>query len=212
MGHNFPGNITSGFSYSTQVPRKMFQNFTIAGKRNYELSSDGDRLTLPKGCEADSLFIHTSMVDCKGDSALDTILLHKQWCTMNVTINNARQDRRYVVTLDGNWAATKIGAPNAIEGEFQCRARAISDGLYQVRIPRQGDNSLTFTLEEYALDGSISSRILRFPIGVAIQTSGFDWGRLDLDDIDVIVDYASCTILADILPWYNGEYYGDLVL
>ena len=176
---------------------------------------DGRKLTLPEGYEADSLYMHSSIVDCTGESARDTVRLHKQWCTLTLVLENPEVFRMYDFEITGHWAGISAADCSALEGAFRVSPRRLDEGRFQCRIPRQGDNTdgnLRLKLYSENPDGSRGEEEYDYPLGMAIYRAGYDWFRKDLDDVTVKVDYARADMEVKIQPWDDGENFGNIVI
>lgn len=182
------------------------------GRVHMKPALDGRSITLPEGYEADSLYMHSDIVDCTGESARDTVRLHKQWCTLSLVLESPDALRHYDFEIQGSWSGISTADLSAIEGKFRTQPRRLTPERFEVRIPRQGDNSLILRLYSENQDGTRGDEEYAYEVGKAIYRAGYDWFRRDLDDVTVKIDVARCDMEVRILPWDPGQNFGDIVI
>ena len=199
--------------YSTKVERSISVLSSSIGGKHYRILPERRMMVLEKGNEADSLFVHHSVVDCTGETAYDTLKVHKEWCTVTIHLAGNDPRKRYSFDMSGEWNGFMMESiPVPCKGDFRCNTRKLSDGSFQARIPRQGDDSLLLGFYEDDSMGIHSREIASFPLGNLIVRAGFDWYRRDLHDIDITIDSSSLELGIEICPWYGGINMGDLEL
>lgn len=203
-------DLDNRWSYSIMVPRENLLNSSLAGVRESRISDDNTAIKIDEGKECDSLFMHLSDVDCKGEWARDTVLLRKQWCTLRIILQDGEKDANYRFTIHGNWDGAILSSLAPAFGPFSCTARTLQWNIFEARIPRQGDNSLNVDLDVEYLDGEIKNVLKGYPIGLDIDEIGFDWGKSDLDDIEITLSYGTAQFSLSALPYYGGQDYGDV--
>lgn len=193
------------------TPRGYVSHAAAIGRVHYRPDATGTVLTLPKGYEADSLYAHSARVDCREELARDTVELHKQWCTLTIKLKGTEVWKPYSFEVRGSWNSLSLYDLSAVEGEFAVAPRQLAIDRYEVRIPRQGDNSLMLVLYENNPDGTRGDKVVYdYPIGRLIYAAGYDWFTKDLDDATITVDYAVGVVEATINPWDNGQDFGDI--
>ena len=84
------------------------------GRVHMKPALDGRSITLPEGYEADSLYMHSDIVDCTGESARDTVRLHKQWCTLSLVLESPDALRHYDFEIQGTWSGISTADLSAI--------------------------------------------------------------------------------------------------
>lgn len=191
-----------------KVPKGYVSVAAANGRAHYRTSEDGRTLMLSSGVEADSLWAHASRVDCRDESAVDTVILHKQWCTLTIKLEGVEVWKPYKFQVTGGWCGMDTGDLSAVAGEFSAYPRRIATDRYEVRIPRQADNNLRLKLYE---DGE-DEPVYDYPMGQLMYGSGYDWYRRDLDDLMVTVDYARAEVTVNIAPWDRGQEFGEIVI
>lgn len=199
--------------YSTRVRKSMAVLSSTIGGKHYRTSSDKRSMVLEEGYEADSVYVHLNSVDCLGETAYDTLKVHKEWCTVNIFLKGNDHGKRYSFTMEGQWNGFSLGtALSPLKGKFNCETRKLSSDNFQARIPRQGDDSLILRMYEDDANGIHYREISSFPLGYLIMKAGFDWFRRDLHDIDITIDQSSLSIGIQVCPWYGGTNLGDMEL
>ncbi|MCD8312529.1 MAG: FimB/Mfa2 family fimbrial subunit [Bacteroidales bacterium] len=158
-----------------------------------ELSSDRSSLTIPYGeeCpEVSSFSLHTSLLD---ETLTVPVILHKNYCRLTITMETVNGTMPLQVAILGEICGyDRDGQP--AEGEFRYEP-AGSGGIFYAKIPRQTDTSLR-------LDIADSEETLReFAIGEYIIESGYDWEAEDLNDVEILIDFASSYVTVNVNGW-----------
>lgn len=118
-----------------------------------------------------------------------------------------------------------------VQGEFRY-APMQKNGVYQVRVPRQVDNSLELVVLEipdqvgYDCEeipgqagydgeraGDDGERVVvdRLPLGEYIARSGYDWTAEDLADVNVALDLEMQQVMITVSGW-DGVVVMDIVI
>ena len=109
-------------------------------------------------------------------------------------------------------------------GEFRY-APMQKNGVYQVRVPRQVDNSLELVMLEIpdqvgydgeempgqAGDDGERTVVDRLPLGEYIARSGYDWTAEDLADVNVALDLEMQQVMITVSGW-DGVVVMDIVI
>jgi len=95
------------------------------------------------------------------------------------------------------------------------------NGVYQVRVPRQVDNSLELVMLEIsdqvgydgerAGDDGERAVVDRLPLGEYIARSGYDWTAEDLADVNVALDLEMQQVMITVSGW-DGVVVMDIVI
>lgn len=194
--------------FITKVPKGKVCVSGVTGAERYETRSGGTVLSVITGNQADSVFAHIGFVNCRGERAVDTLELHKQWCGLTLVMTGMELLDSCSVTLHGNSNGFCITDLSPREGEFYCAPTVKAKGIYTAMIPRQGDDGLRISFTEV----ESGEQICEYEIGELMADAGFDWNRTDLDDILINIDRAEGKIEVKILQWYNGTDYGDITI
>jgi len=198
--------------YIAEVRKGNVSVSAAYGKIRSRVSSDNRILTLESGQEADSLFAHTRYVDCRGESAIDSVRLHKQWCNMTIRLQGTEFWTSYAFEVDSGWNGINLSDLSAVSGNFECIPRRTSADSYEIRLPRQGDNDMSLLVLDDHGDGTRGDVIYEYPIGQMINSSGYNWYNLDLDDLIITIDYARSEVTVEICPWSSGIDFGDITI
>jgi len=191
-------------SVSVKVPKGDVQIAALGGWSAITSSANSMSVNLPSGNEADSLFLHTRKMACLGETALDRVDVHKQWCTLTLVIEGVSPGFDYDYALSGNWSGLALSDFSPIAGDFLCKARQIDYGILQVRIPRQGDSSLTLGLSQTETRGDGSTSNCSIPIGEMVSQTGYDWSKTDLEDLTITIDYSLQSGTFTVVGWTDG--------
>lgn len=163
-------------------------------------TTEGARLTIPAGRQADSLYAFSRQVDATGDFAPVPVTLHKQFATVFLDIRKTAgnlPDYRFSVT--GNTCGTDLQALAPLPGAFHFEPTAREgDTLVFFRLPRQADDSLSLTIRYGDAAPSL------FPLGELIRDTGYSWKTEDLQDIYVSIDLTRGKVFVVTGDWENG--------
>ena len=123
--------------------------------------------------------------------------LNKQFARVYLEFQDADDGRvDYTLEVQGNVKGADKHTLQPVEGTFRCTPDESSDRGYEVRVPRQKDDSLM--LRQFNEDGEELSPI---PIGQIIMKAGFDWTRESLGDISILANIPEMSFLITILDW-----------
>ena len=88
------------------------------------------------------------------------------------------------------------------------------NGVYQVRVPRQEDNSLELVMlempDQVGHDGE-RAVVDRLPLGEYIARSGYDWAAEDLADVHIALDMEKQQVMITVSGW-DGVVVMDIVI
>ena len=205
------GNMfREGDRYVATVPKQILSVAVTYGMKHYTI--DGGTAVLSGGFEADSVYAHTSEVDCTGETASDTVRLHKQWCTLDLVLKGSESWKPFFFEIHGGWNAVSLRDMSPVKGPLTCVPRRLSAGRFRVRIPRQGDNALMLLVYDTDDFGLPSTLRYDYPVGELLENKGYDWKRKDLDDAVLTIDYAKAEVNVEIAPWDEGTGYKDITI
>lgn len=169
----------------------------IAGYAGYEIR-------IPVGEQMDSLYGFFKMYHTRCESVLCDVDLHKEFCTVSFTLGKDGYTSPYDIEVWGNVAGVSAWDLMPVLGEFRY-APMQENGVYQVRVPRQEDNSLELVMLE---DSEIVDRL---PFGEYIARSGYDWTAEDLADVNVALDLEMQQVMITVSGW-DGVVVMDIVI
>ena len=188
----------------------------IPGRAGY----DGNEIRIPVGEQMDSLYGFFKMYHTRCESVKCDVELHKEFCTVSVTLGDEGYVSPYDIEVWGNVAGVSAWDLMPLDGDFRY-APVPEDGVYRVRVPRQVDNSLELVMleipdqvgydgEKHGYDGE---RIVvdRLPLGEYIARSGYDWAAEDLADVSVALDMEKQQVMITVSDW-DGVVVMDIVI
>lgn len=179
----------------------------IPGQAGY----DGDEIRIPVGEQMDSLYGFFKMYHTRCESVLCDVDLHKEFCTVSFTLGKDGYTSPYDIEVWGNVAGVSAWDLMPVQGDFRY-APVQKNGVYQVRVPRQEDNSLELVMlempDQVGYDGSgqvgkDGERVVvdRLPLGEYIARSGYDWTAADLADVNVALDLEMQQVMITVSGW-----------
>ena len=211
---------------SVGVSAVAFGNET-PGRAGYDGKSagyDGDEIRVPVGEQMDSLYGFFKMYHTRCESVLCDVELHKEFCTVSFTLGKDGYSSPYDIEVWGNVAGVSAWDLMPVLGEFRY-APMQENGVYQVRVPRQVDNSLELVMLEIpdqvgydgeempgqAGDDGERTVVDRLPLGEYIARSGYDWTAEDLADVNVALDLEMQQVMITVSGW-DGVVVMDIVI
>ena len=195
----------------------------IPGRAGYDGKSagyDGDEIRIPVGEQMDSLYGFFKMYHTRCESVLCDVELHKEFCTVSFTLGEDGYTSPYDIEVWGNVAGVSAWDLMPVLGEFRY-APMQENGVYQVRVPRQVDNSLELVMleipDQVGYDGERAGddgeRVVvdRLPLGEYIARSEYDWTAEDLADVNVALDLKMQQVMITVSGW-DGVVVMDIVI
>ena len=199
----------------------------IPGRAGYDGKSagyDGDEIRVPVGEQMDSLYGFFKMYHTRCESVLCDVELHKEFCTVSFTLGEDGYTSPYHIEVWGNVAGVSAWDLMPVQGEFRY-APTQKNGVYQVRVPRQVDNSLELVMLEIpdqvgydgeempgqAGDDGERTVVDRLPLGEYIARSGYDWTAENLADVNVALDLEMQQVMITVSGW-DGVVVMDIVI
>lgn len=181
----------------------------IPGQAGY----DGDEIRIPVGEQMDSLYGFFKMYQTRCESVLCDVDLHKEFCTVSFTLGEEGYSSPYDIEVWGNVAGVSAWDLMPVKGEFRY-APVQKNGVHQVRVPRQVDNSLELVMLEMPDQvGHDGERVVvdRLPLGEYIARSGYEWTAEDLADVNVALDLEMQQVMITVSGW-DGVVVMDIVI
>ena len=172
----------------------------IPGQAGY----DGDEIRIPVGEQMDSLYGFFKIYHTRCESVLCDVDLHKEFCTVSFTLGKDGYTSPYDIEVWGNVAGVSVWDLMPVQGDFRY-APVHKNGVYQVRVPRQEDNSLEMVMLD---DDDIVDSL---PLGEYIARSGYDWTAEDLADVNVALDLEMQQVMITVSGW-DGVVVMDIVI
>lgn len=177
----------------------------IPGQAGYDgiVGHDGDEIRIPVGEQMDSLYGFFKMYHTRCESVLCDVDLHKEFCTVSFTLGDKGYSSPYDIEVWGNVAGVSAWDLMPVKGDFRY-APVQKNGVYQVRVPRQEDNSLELVMvempDQVGHDGE-RAVVDRLPLGEYIARSGYDWTAEDLADVNVALDLEMQQVMITVSGW-----------
>ena len=184
---------------------------------------DGDEIMIPVGEQMDSLYGFFRMFYTRCESVLCDVELHKEFCTVSFTLDDEGYISPYDLEIWGNVAGVSAWDLMPVKGKFRY-APVQKNGVYQVRVPRQEDNSLELVMVEMPDQvgrggrspvgaGDDGERVVvdRLPLGEYIARSGYDWTAENLEDVHIALDLENQQVMITVSGW-DGVIVMDIVI
>ncbi len=182
------------FTDEYEVPRGSVEVSAIATDNRCGLLRKDDVLEIPLGNQMDSLYCYFRTFDTRRESVLCNINLHKEFCTIYLTLGSIDYECPHIVEIQGNVAGISILNLLPVEGLFSYNPACIG-GQYIFRVPRQSEDSLAVNLKS---NGETADT---FPLGEYIAKCGYDWSAEDLADISITIDIPKQQVLVSVSGW-----------
>ena len=178
--------------YGFSVPRSVLTVNVCSGEGG--CFDDLKGVLIPYGEDCPRIFMYSSVVDARCESARDTVCLHKNHCVAEIYLEKDDADSRYELCLKGNVCGYGM-AGQPIRGDFSCRPAGDPDRGYKVSLPRQVDTSLILEIDD-------GSEVLKtFALGEYIVAGGYDWNDPDLEDITVHINWTLTSVILTVSGW-----------
>ena len=214
----------SAVAFGNEIPGRAGYDEKAAGYDGKSAGYDGDEIRVPVGEQMDSLYGFFKMYHTRCESVLCDVELHKEFCTVSFTLGEDGYTSPYDIEVWGNVAGVSAWDLMPVLGEFRY-APMQKNGVYQVRVPRQVDNSLELVMlvipdqvgyhgEEMpgqAGDDGERTVVDRLPLGEYIARSGYDWTAEDLADVNVALDLEMQQVMITVSGW-DGVVVMDIVI
>ena len=217
----------SAVAFDNEIPGRAGYDEKAAGYDGKSAGYDGDEIRVPVGEQMDSLYGFFKMYHTRCESVLCDVELHKEFCTVSFTLGEDGYSSPYRIEVWGNVAGVSAWDLMPVLGEFRY-APMQENGVYQVRVPRQVDNSLELVMLEIpgqaGYDGERTEDdgerteddgergvVDRLPLGEYIVQSGYDWTAEDLADVNVALDLEMQQVMITVSGW-DGVVVMDIVI
>ena len=186
-------------SYEKTVPKGYVNTSVITGER--EMKRSGARLIIPMGHDADSIYAHARSVECFGEFAKDTAVLHKQFARVFMSVEIPQgHDYPYTFKVCSDVCGMDMRDLSPLEGEYLIDIKLNEENICMFCLPRQKENGGTLRILIY----QGSEVIETIPLAEWINQMGYSWIRKDLEDIYIGVDYAKAEVNISIKGWDDG--------
>ena len=165
--------------------------------------NDDGRLGIDYGNECPRVYMHASLVKAEGEMTVEDVLMRKNHCIMTIHVQSEK-DFPFRLEAKGRIDGYESGGKPSV-GEFMYAMHTDAEGMCQLALPRQTDDSLVLEVHD-------DTGVLRaFALGEYVAASGYDWDADDLKDITISLDYALTRIVIEVGDW-REEYYFDVIM
>lgn len=155
------------------------------------------QFTVSEGKQMDELFASVSHVDTRTEELEVIPYLHKQFARVQIEFKDTEDGRvPHTLEVNGNVIGADRHTLQPVPGLFRCTPEESDNGGYEVRVPRQKDDSLV--LRRY---NEIGDEFPVIPLGYIIKKAGFDWTQESLGDISILADIPASTFQITVMDW-----------
>lgn len=155
------------------------------------------QFTVPEGEQMDELFATLTKVDTRAEEVEVIPFLNKQFATVYIAFKETENGRVELnLVAEGHIIGADKHTLAPVEGTFRCTPDDDPEGGYELRVPRQKDDSLI--LRRFNADGDELEAI---PLGQLIKKAGFDWTQKSLGDVSILADIPAMTFQITVLDW-----------
>lgn len=162
-----------------------------------------DALVIPYGEDCPPVYIHASVIDAYCESVSETVIMRKNYCRMILNVKMEEHSRLQLAVIGSVDGYRSDGTPSL--GKFRVDFNSDDDGTFCCNLPRQVDDSLVMELD-------VGDKVVKkFPLGLFIQESGYDWNAPDLEDITIDMDIA-VTHLSVVIQGWEKEYKFEVII
>lgn len=178
---------------SFRIPAEMLRCCVVQGA---EPGPDGSWI-IPLSEDCPELRVYKSRIDARRAAVTDTVVLHKYFCVMDICIDPSGPGGVGRVQVRSTTAGyDRYG--ESLQGVFCHSPSPLGGGSFRLRLPRQLSSDLEIDVE--FLSGS---RVL-FPLGVYLDSLGYDWSAEDLEDVRISIDSRSSTVRIITEEWQKS--------
>jgi len=184
------------YGYEKKVMKDMVSISVVCGQGNAVFS--GDCMRIPLNSQADPIMAYAENVLCESEKRTAYVKLHKQYCHMRFiqegedSWSQGTYRSRVVAECNG----MNLYDLSPVEGVFMAEVVSGEGGVQSLLIPRQKKSALR--LDILNADGEAINVV---DLGTAFSKAGYDWGKEDLDDISIRIDYAKAEFEIIVIPW-----------
>lgn len=186
--------------YVLTVPRTHL-SLSVSSGGGGAMSEKG--LSIPFGTECPPVYMHSSVVDADCEIWHEKVRMRKNHCVIEMQVKN-EESYGISLTVKGNICGyDAYGLPES--GGFECSKTIEDPGICCIAVPRQTDDSMILEVD----DGGGVRKM--FALGTYIASAGYDWEASDLEDIEVVLDFAFSHVVVKVQGW-EEEHIFDVVI
>lgn len=161
----------------------------------------GARTVWEPGNQIDSVFVHSSTVDCSGEEAYCLLHPHKRFHTIHFSDGRGGEVlRTWNMVVRGTTCGFDAVDFSTIDGEYLYTIQEYdADGGVSVRVPQQREDDLLlefWSKEDYR-------KVFSFPVGRYMAATGYDRRAADLCDFDIRIDFRENLAYVRVADWVD---------
>jgi hypothetical protein len=190
-----PSDYPNG--YTLEVPKDRYDISCINGQALCNL--DSSIVIIPTGKNFDRLYGWSDLkVDCLGESTVDTVKLHKQYCKLTITLIHADTLKTYPYSMNirGSYVGMGIYSLKPVKGVFKCSPEEPSEFVRSIVFSRQDKGDLVIDFTE-----KLTGKTYSYDLSSLFNEHGYDWNAEDLKDVDITLDFATPRIGIKVNDW-----------
>ena len=154
---------------------------------------DNGWLGIEYGDECPHVHMHSSIIMADAEVVVEEVMMRKNHCIMTIHVQTEK-DFPFRLEAKGCVDGYKPGGKPS-EGEFMYAMTVDANGVCQLALPRQLDDSLLLEVHD---DTGVRRS---FALGEYVAASGYDWKADDLEDLTISLDYALTRIIITVADW-----------
>lgn len=188
------------------VPRSEARVIGVLSSRRQDgVLDSGTKIVYDAGNQIDSVYVHSSVVDCSGEEAVCELHPLKQFSTVFLTDEeDGAILRKYNLVVKGTTCGLDALDLSALSGEYLYTVQEYDrDGGVSVRIPRQTDSRLI--LEFY--DKETYQHLFSAPLGTYLFDAGYDTEAEELQDYTFKINFEQTLVYLRIAGWEEEFIY-----
>lgn len=192
-----------GAGYDVVVPRKLINAMVAVGHEDLWWKSD--TLSAATNLEWGPVRLAGESDLCDADDKRFVMQFHKEYCRMNFILVGVVDVDSYPfdIRIRANCNALRLRDRKPVRGRYTAYAVPSNTAMYSVLVPRQEDSEMLVDLllhkesHEYTVDDYVAT----IEVGSIMARQGYNWDKIDLDDIYVNIDVLKATCSIGIVPW-----------
>lgn len=190
-----------GGGYTVAVPRSFVKAACVCGLDRSHIS--GNCISIPEGEASDPIMSYRESFLPRGDEHLLYAVPHKQYCRIDLILENPMEDYPYAFRVRSDCSGLDIFDLQPVRGSFDTSVYANALGEYSTLLLRQSPESELFLDVLLPVSGSVSDWELQYTVSLsdALEAVSYDWTKEDLDDVSLTVDYARAEVTVEISEW-----------
>lgn len=178
----------------------------IEGLESMSFQNDS-LVTIPYGSDCDEVYAARDLVDTYSEEWVVRDSLCKQFARVTLhMVSKAGEKYPYSLRVRGNVNGFYSRSFQPAEGRFYCTPEMKADGTCSFRLPRQMDDSVYLEVwgKEHGLYNEPDSVLGVILLGGYIASSGYNWNKHCLDDIDLTLDFVAGKVTVIVDDWTVG--------